>query len=196
MVSATHEELLGLFRDRPQADTDLLRHLEVELPDFDTVRTDSSDLTEIRPTEYRADLVFFLECAGQKTLGVILEAQLSPDGDKKYAWPAYIANLRARHRCPVCLLVVTVDEDVGCWARSEIDLGPGSKCLPLVVSPSNAPILQASSLADKSIELAVLSVVERPQYAHDSQLARAVADEIASRKDLDRERAGMYLDLI
>jgi hypothetical protein len=40
----------------------------------------------------------------QKMLGVIVEIQLGRDEDKPYTRPAYIANLRARHRCPACLL--------------------------------------------------------------------------------------------
>src|SRR5258708_24110841 len=40
-------------------------------------------------------------------LGIVLEMQFSTDEDKRYAWPVYAANLRARIRCPVCLLVIT-----------------------------------------------------------------------------------------
>ena len=49
-----------------------------------------------------------------------------------YAWPAYVANLPARHRCPVCLLVVTVEESVARWAGRCIELGPGTRCCPWV----------------------------------------------------------------
>jgi hypothetical protein len=43
---------------------------------------------------------------------IILEVQLSEDERKPFVWPAYVANLRARLKCPVSLLVVTPHENV------------------------------------------------------------------------------------
>jgi hypothetical protein len=54
----------------------------------------------------------------QPVLGIIVEVQLHCDDDKPYSWPVYAAGLRARIRCPVCLLVVTVHEAVAKWAHS------------------------------------------------------------------------------
>jgi len=73
-------------------------------------------LTHLQAAEYRADLVLFLRRGTENVLGIIVEIQLHRDEDKPYSWPAYVANLRARHRCPVCLLVVTVEEAVESWA--------------------------------------------------------------------------------
>jgi len=42
--------------------------------------------------------------------GIVLEVQLSHDGHKSFVWPSYVANLRARLRLEVCLLVVAADE--------------------------------------------------------------------------------------
>jgi hypothetical protein len=103
MPSYLHELLLLLFRNRSGSAVDLLRELDVQLPEHDEIRADSSDLNDLRPAEYRADLVLLLMRGSQNVLGVIVEVQLGRDDDKPYAWPAYIANLRARHRCPVCL---------------------------------------------------------------------------------------------
>ena len=61
-------------------------------------------------------------------LNIVLEVQLSSDEDKRYAWPAYVANLRARIRCPVCLLVIAADEGVARWACKAIELGGGNRC--------------------------------------------------------------------
>ena len=101
MPSYLHELLLVLFRNRSESAADLLRELAVQLPEYDEVRSESSDLSNLRPAEYRADLVLFLMRGSHKVLGVIVEVQLGCDEDKPYTWPAYIANLRARHRCPV-----------------------------------------------------------------------------------------------
>jgi hypothetical protein len=137
MPSYLHELLLLLFRNRSGSAADLLRELDVQLPEYDEIRADSSDLSDLRPAEYRADLVLLLMRGSQKVLGVIVEVQLGRDEDKPYAWPAYIANLRARHRCPVCLLVITIEDAVARWAGRSIDLGPGTRCKPWVEHASD-----------------------------------------------------------
>jgi hypothetical protein len=99
MPSHLHEALLLLFRNRPALAPKLLRDaLHVALPDYTEVRIDSADLTDIQPAEYRADLVILLP-HGSPVLGIVLEMQLSNDEDKRYVWPVYVANLRARFRC-------------------------------------------------------------------------------------------------
>lgn len=135
MPSYLHELVLLLFRNRSASAADLLRELDVQLPDYDEVHAESSDLSDLRPAEYRADLVLFLVRRSYKVLGVIVEVQLGCDEDKPYDWPAYIANLRARHRCPVCLLVITLEDTVARWARRSIELGPGTRCTPWIVGP-------------------------------------------------------------
>jgi hypothetical protein len=63
----------------------------VALPEYTEARVDCADLTQVQPTEYRAD------------------------ERKAYVWPVYVANLRARLECPVCLLVVTADDATARW---------------------------------------------------------------------------------
>jgi hypothetical protein len=109
MSSYLHELLIQLFRNRAKSAADLLRAIDVNVPEYDEVRIESSDLGNVRPAEYRADLVLFLERDSVKMLGIIVEVQLACDKDKPYVWPAYIANLRACHRCPACLLVSNWD---------------------------------------------------------------------------------------
>ena len=136
MPSYLHELLLLLFRNRSGSAADLLRELDVQLPDYDEIRADSADLNDLRPAEYRADLVLLLMRGSQKVLSVIVEVQLGRDESKPYAWPAYVANLRARHRCPVCLLVFTTKDAVADWAGKSIDLGPGTRWTPTPVAPA------------------------------------------------------------
>src|ERR1700744_1943538 len=124
MPSYLHELLLVFFRNQSASATDLLRELEVQLPEHDEVRTESSDISDLKPAEYRADLVLFLVRQSQNVLGIIVEVQLGCDEDKPFTWPAYIANLRARHRCPVCLLVITTEDAVAPWGGRPIELGP------------------------------------------------------------------------
>jgi len=156
----------------------------------------SSDLSDLRPAEYRADLVLFLMRGSQKVLGVIVEVQLGRDEDKPYAWPAYIANLRARHRCPVCLLVITIEDAVARWAGRSIDVGPGNRCKPWVVGPSNTPAITALQDAQENVELAVLSAIEHGQSTDISLAARIASAAILASADIDVERSRLYLDLI
>ena len=60
MPSYLHELLVVLFRNRSGSAADLLRELDVQLPEYDEVRAESSDLSDVQPAEYRADLVLFL----------------------------------------------------------------------------------------------------------------------------------------
>jgi hypothetical protein len=196
MPSYLHELLLLLFRNRTGSAADLLRELDVQLPEYDEIRADSSDLSDLRPAEYRADLVLFLMRGSQKMLGVIVEVQLGRDQDKPYAWPAYIANLRSRHRCPVCLLVITIEDAVARWAGRSIDVGPGTRCKPWVVGPSNMPAITALQDAQENVELAVLSAIEHSQSPDVPLTARIAISAIFASADIDVERSRLYLDLI
>jgi len=196
MPSHLHELLLLLFRNRSGSAADLLRRLDVQLPEYDEVRTESSDLNGLQPAEYRADLVLFLVRASQKMLGVIVEIQLACDADKPYAWPAYIANLRARHRCPVCLLVITIEDAVARWAGRSIELGPGTRCKPWVVGPSNMPAITELRDAQENVELAVLSAIGHRQNTDIPLAARIASAAILASADIDAESSRLYLDLL
>jgi hypothetical protein len=196
MPSYLHELLLLLFRNRSTSATDLLRELDVQLPEHDKIRADSSDLHDLRPAEYRADLVLLLMRGSQKVLGVIVEVQLGRDEDKPYAWPAYIANLRARHRSPVCLLVITIEDAVARWAGRSIDVGPGTQCKPWVVGPSNTPAITALQDAQENVELAVLSAIEHGRSPDIPLVERIAYAAILASADIDAERSRLYLDLI
>jgi hypothetical protein len=196
MSSYLHELLILLFRNRARSAAELLRDIDVQLPEYDEIRFDSADLSNIRPAEYRADLVLFLVRGSRKMLGVIVEVQLTCDEDKPYTWPAYIANLRARHRCPVCLLVITIEDAVSRWAAKSIELGPGTRCNPWVVGPSNTPVVSDLQQAKENVELAVLSAIEHGRSRDVALAARIAAAAIVASADIDAERSRLYLDLI
>jgi hypothetical protein len=60
---------------------------------------------------------------GKPVLGIVVEVQLSVDEHKRFAWPVYVVGLRARMRCPVCLLVVCNEDSVTRWSAKSIELG-------------------------------------------------------------------------
>ena len=196
MPSSPHELIIALLRNQSTTAAHLLFGLNAQLPEYDEVRTDSADLSELKPTEYRADLVLFLLKRSRKALGIVVEVQLSRDEDKRYSWPVYIANLRARHRCPVCLLVITREKTVARWAEKCIEIGPGTRCQPWVLGPSNMPAITELEQAEANVELAFLSAIE---HARDSDITLfaqiSSAAIVAGARNLDDERYELYLDL-
>jgi len=196
MLSYSHEYLLDLFRRDSRAAENLLRRLDVPLPEYDEVREASAHFSDLTPAEYRADRVLLLARGSRCVLGIIVEVQLTRDEEKTYAWPAYIANLRSRHRCPVCLLVVTTEQSVARWAGRSIELGPGSRCIPWVIGPSNAPVITDARQAQENIEVAVLSAIEHMQNP-DTELAAHIVSVVRdAAANIDTERSKMYLDFI
>jgi hypothetical protein len=196
MPSGPHEWLLQLFRNRPSLAPELLRDaLHMELPQFTEARIDSADLTDVQPAEYRADVVVRL-LDGASVLGIVVEVQFSADPRKRFAWPAYVANLRRRLECPVCLLVVTADEAIARWAAKPIDMGCGNRFAPLVLRPSGVPEVTDEAQAHADPELAVLSAIA---HGKDSDTDKSAQIALAARnavRDLDEDRSKMYFDLI
>jgi hypothetical protein len=196
MPSQLHESHLLLFRNQPALAAELIRGaLGVALPMFREARDVSADLTEAQPAEYRADMVIEL-WADKPVHGIIVEVQLSPHERKKFAWPAYVANLRARLECPVSLLVVTPDERVARWAAESVHLGAECWFAPYVLGPSCIPQVTDEALARENPELAVLSAMAhgiKADPARALEIARAARHASAG---LDAERADLYVDLI
>lgn len=167
----------------------------VRLPRFRDAQIDSADLTELQPAEYRADLVVRLS-RGKTVYAIVVEVQLSVDKDKRFAWPAYVANLRARLRCPVALLVVTTKESVARWAARRVELGGLHHFTPYVLGPSRVPEIADEDQARCNPELAVLSAMA---HGRNSCSERAVEIAISAHNachDLDADRQKIYCDLI
>jgi hypothetical protein len=197
MPSLTHDALLQLCRNRPTLAPELLRDaLHAHVPAFDHVRIGDVTLTEVVPTEYRADLVLLLEGADGTTpaAALVVEAQLGRDPDKRWSWPVYLTNLRARLRCDVALMVVTSDAAVAGWAGTPIATGhPGWVLVPLVLGPQAVPVVRDAAVAERSPELAVLSVMLHGRGGDALAVAEAA---LAGARGLDDERSKLYADLV
>jgi len=196
MPSQLHESHLLLFRNQPALAAQLIHEaLGLRLPAFREARIESADLTELQPAEYRADLVIQLR-SDRPVYGIIVEVQLSVDERKRYAWPAYVANLRARFRCPVSLLVVTANERVRRWAARRIKMGGDHYFRPYVLGPAQVPEIADEARARANPELAVLSAMA---HGEDADPERAVEIAVAAHSasiGLDPDRKKIYLDLI
>jgi hypothetical protein len=192
-----HEGLLDLFRHRPTLAPELLRErLCAPLPLFDRVRVGDANLTDLVPTEFRADLVLLLEgeADGVPLGALVVEVQLRPDPDKRWSWPGYVTGLRARLRCDVTLAVVAGDAAVAAWAAKPIETGhPGFTLAPLVLGPGTVPVIRDEQEAVRSPELAVLSVLI---HGHEPEALDVAKAALAAARTLDDERAALYIDLV
>lgn len=196
MPSTLHEELILLFRNHSGLAAELLKRTRVDVPEYTEIQIESEDLTDLKPATYRADLVLLLLKEKQRALGIIVEIQLSVDADKKYTWPAYLVNLRARIRCPVYLLIVAVEGSVARWAGRPIELGGDSRIVPWVMGPDNIPVVTDSREAEEDVELAVLSVRAHSNDPNTRLAARIATTAVMALAGIDAERAKMYFDMI
>jgi hypothetical protein len=196
MRSQLHEALLLLFRNRPTLAPELMRDaLHFDLPAFTEARIDSAELTEVKPVEYRADLVVLL-LDGVPVYGIVLEAQLSRKPRKKFVWPVYATSLRARLELPVALLVVTADDATARWAAQPLDLGGGNVFKPLVLGPSGVPEIVDDAAAQADPELAVFSAIAHGRDEDANKAARIALAAHGATLFLDAERGRMYFDLV
>lgn len=195
MVSMAHEILVDLFKNRPSLGAELLTEaLGVALPVYTEARLISIDLTQIRPAEYRADVVVLLLGGDIPVWVLIVEVQLGIDDDKRFTWTEYTMGARAKHRCPVGLLVVAPDPDVAAWCAEPIETGiPGFVLRPPVLGRARVPVVMDAAEAARRPELAVLSAMAHGQGEQGAAIAAAVLPAI---RGLDDERARFYGDLV
>jgi hypothetical protein len=106
MPSMAHEVLVDLFKNRPSLAAEILAEvLGFSIPPYTEARLASTDLTEVQPAEYRADVVVVHLEGDTPVRVIIVEVQLAADLQKRFSWPAYVTNSRAIHGCPAGLLI-------------------------------------------------------------------------------------------
>ncbi len=196
MPSLVHASLVELFRESPSLAVTLCREsLGRYLPDDVTAQDAAAEISEIQPAEYRADDVLrIVDREGKLVAAFVVEIQLRRDPDKRYSWPLYLAGVQARLRCPVALIVLTLDEDVAEWCRQPIDQGFGRTFAPpLVFGPGQIPVITDPAAARECPELAVLSVAAHASGAHSLELAETA---MAATEPLDSHLNALYSDFV
>jgi len=159
MPSILHEGILELIRERPAFAAELLRRLlGIAVPDFTEARLAEATLNDVIPTEYRADQVV-LFAAERPVFCCVIEAQLSENPRKRWAWPVYGTTARAKYECPCVVVVITPDDAVAKWASVAVDLGGGQFFRPLVIGPTGIPVITDAEEAKKDPSLALLSAM-------------------------------------
>jgi hypothetical protein len=190
MPSLLHEGLLELVRNRPELVVELLRLIELDVPQFAHVRLAETALHEIVPVEHHADAVVLL-IDDTPAMGVVVEAQLQPDDRKRFTWPLYAIAARARHLCPCIVLVLTADEATARWAAKPIDLGGGNYYQVHVIGPEGIPVVTEIERAMAVPELVLLSVMAHGRDDPRQALQIAVAAVAAVVRFIDAQAVGL-----
>lgn len=195
MPSHLHEVLIEMFRDRPALAADLLAGpLGIAVPDFQKARLSAGELTDVAPTEYRADAVVTLNVADRPVFAVVVEVQLRVDARKRQTWPAYVATLNARLGCPAMLLVVCADPAVAAWCAQPIVItDPGLTLTPVVLGPRQVPVVTDVDAARRHPELTVLSALVHGGRADPLPVFGAL---LAALDVIDHDHADLYTDLV
>ena len=177
MPSFDHEIHVELFRQAPVLALELLRRCaQIDL--VGEAELGSVDLSQVTPTEFRADVVVVVRDPARVAIAaVVVEVQVSRDAAKRWTWPVYLATLRARHACPVYLLVLAPEAALAEVARRPIALGhPGFTLTPIVISYADVPRDPAAGEGDPAMlpELLVLSAVAHPEAGAVEAALRAI----------------------
>ncbi|WP_211301335.1 hypothetical protein [Murinocardiopsis flavida] len=199
MPSLDHEFPLDLIRHVPDLAVYLLDKVaDTERPKYSRARCDSGDATTTAPPELRADSVVVCESTPAEggdpvpVFAIIVECQTKPDKNKRFSWPAYTANLRARLRCPVILLVLTPSAGVARWCSETIDLGGGRHMLRPLALPLTAlePVTDQEVAKDNPQMTILAAMVHRIE---DPAELDALGAAFAS---LDENKTSLYSDYV
>ncbi|WP_433791865.1 hypothetical protein [Actinoplanes sp. CA-252034] len=195
MPSQVHEVLIDMFRGRPSLAAELLDGpLNDTLPAYDEAHLASADLTDVAPTEYRADAVVTLTRGEEKVLSVVVEVQRQIDARKRRSWPAYVATLYARSGCPVALLVLCPQQSVADWAAQPILISlPPSEIHPVAFGPAQTPIITDLETAQRLPELAILSTLAHADQHDPIPLFKALFRALDA---IETDRAVLYHDFV
>ncbi|WP_437482665.1 hypothetical protein WME75_41315 [Sorangium sp. So ce1014] len=197
MPSVTHEALVELFKNRPTLAAEMLQDaLGQPVAAFTEARVESSDLTEVMPSDRRADVIVVLLVGEQQrpAMAIVVEVQLGVDPDKPYVWPVYVTQTRARHRCSTWLLIVTIDAEIARWCSRPIDAGhPDWTLKPLVLGPAGVPVVTDAEQAKAAPEVVVLSAMAHGRGEAGEAIGVAF---LGAATGLDEERRAVYGDLV
>ena len=159
VMSSLHEVLVELFQARPVLAVELLAEsFQYRVPAYESVEC-APELYE--GAEFRVDVAVVLRAKqNQPVLGVAVDVQLRPDGDKRWTWPAALGLVGDRLQCAAVLLVVSPSAEVAQWCATPIHLGhPGFTLTPLVLGPDQVPVVTDPDLARRQPERAMLSAI-------------------------------------
>jgi hypothetical protein len=214
-MPTTERDIIGsLFRQHPAFAAELLSRLRgIPVPPFDEARSESIEVTDLKPAPYAADAAVALvirkavPVPGQRVRrrrrpqhdcavgGIVVEVQRSTEPSKRPTWPVYATRFSARlGGCPVMLLVIATSERVARWASKPIKFSePWGYLRPVVIGPGSVPAITDPDQARQHPELAVLSARIHGNTRQAGAVFRALQVALA---DIDPNDAQLYYDLL
>lgn len=196
MVNSPHEVMHRIFQEDPGVFARAFRVLGLPIPDPVSVALLSTDLTEHKPLERRADTVLKIDTASEGSYLLVVESQSRRDEDKPYSWTYYLAYLQAKYRLPCTLLVVCQDFDTALWADRNFIMGPRIWAVltlrPMVLGPHNVPVVNDLAVAALDIPLAAFSAVTHARSAEIGVILGTLAEAL---KTVDEDTATVFAEL-
>lgn len=195
MVSVLHEAILLLMDESPRLAAELLTStFGVTLPSYTSIHLESFDFSDIKPATYHADRVaLFYNEQGCCVFACVLEVQLSPDSEKWWSWPVYVATVRAKYKCPTVVMALAPTNAIAEWCHDAVDLGNECIFAPLVIGPASIPVVNDIAVAQEMPELCVLSAIAHGQGSEGQTIAETFA---AIAPSLDDRRKKFYTDIV
>ncbi|WDZ90102.1 hypothetical protein [Nocardiopsis sp. HUAS JQ3] len=193
MPSEEHEIPLKIIRNAPEVVIPLLRDaVGFELPEYTEASMTSSECTDSKPRVYTSDGAVVLRNGTEKVLAVVVERQHKQEQDKFWTWPVYHATVRAQVKCPTVLLALCPTDALARYYTGPIHTGhPGDHLTPLVVGPSNTPVVADPEQARSMPELAVLSA--KAHGDHDLRTLDAVMEALNA---VSSDHRAFYYDYV
>lgn len=194
-TSATHQDILLLFREHPELVIDLARAAGVRMQRFhdqlDAADTEFDDPLHPGRT-LRADLLVVASDAGKATAAIVFEIQLGRDAGKLWSMDFYRAAARYRHRCPTWTVVFSPIRRVITWARCEL-FTHEPHLAPVVITPELIQLITDRMLALADYPRAVLSTVMHGDHPHAADAVTVTIHALLRVAPRDVER---YIQLV
>jgi hypothetical protein len=194
MPKVSHEAVVQIVRDAPSLLLDLL--WPEGQGSATALHLTQTEFVDTVLAEYRADALVLLGREDAPEAAAVIEVQLDPNALKLFRWPILLAGAFARFRCPIDLIVITLDRGVAEWARRPLVVGRlrgAMNVTPTVIGPDQIPRITDIEQARRSPGLAVLSALA---HADDPEAVDIAAAALTAAHDLDSDAAALYADAI
>jgi hypothetical protein len=198
MPLTRQEVLIGLIRRQPDLLAALLALVDPTLlPDVPGMALVpvSSLFAGMEYTDELPDLVLHCTVPGQDgpALALVVQVQLAQDAKAGALWALFMAGIELRDRCPVALVVITLDERTARWAVTPHRSGGSVELAPLVIGPAQIPRITELAQARSWPELAVLSAAAHGRAPGAEHVAHAAILGCAALAPLEH---AFYVDFV
>jgi hypothetical protein len=186
-----HEGPLDLVRQHPEIAVEFAQGAGIKLPGEIAVSLAPTDMSEVVPVQYLADMVVLISDAAtsEPVLAVIIEPQLRDSETKRYSWPVYVTTARRIAKCPAAVLVVLCpDPAEAAKCRRLIRTGhPGFDLAPIVIDSGGPPGRDGAGGPYLTVFAASMGGIDMGSEPG----ARRVLDAMASAEVSDADRLRM-----